>query len=522
MFSAYSWFNKAELFAAVRAATLAWVGNGEKVVTWKTGAGDILKPEQRNLTPPELAGLKKQLETAWEDKNFGGFISGTNLSDLKGWYHFKLNVEKITANLENALLDPALADFPPLQNPALHLALIALLKEYPQLESISLPFGEICDLDREALKMFWLAPGDAEGHWLTRQEFQRKTDFLSLMSDLVTPGWYEIKLQVEPGLARLVFRLFNRYGHPNKTRLEATLKTGLLGEEIEDETGPYTIVTFLPKNERFSQNLADLQTALRELGMVSPIPELEIKEVSRAGSVSRAGNGLLDEEYSGYRVGRHFIIHLENREQPGNEPRLAEEDRLIRLYVSGKGFGPQRKFIHPTSQVALELLEERLDPAQHAKVLDLGTGTGALAIAAARRGIPYILAIEPDREVLKLAQENVVLNGLQDRIVLEAGSLGLKDSDQAGYIFAEELQQRPPSLDKDLPFDAILANIFGPNLITLAGAMSEALRPGGLLISSGIAVNYLTGVTTAFRAAGLEILERREVFGWFGFVHRKI
>ena len=47
----------------------------------------------------------------------------------------------------------------------------------------------------------------------------------------------------------------------------------------------------------------------------------------------------------------------------------------------------------------------------------------------------------------------------------EGGSLGLKDSDATGYAFRQELQQRPPSLEKDRPFDAILANIFASNLL---------------------------------------------------------
>jgi ribosomal protein L11 methyltransferase len=84
------------------------------------------------------------------------------------------------------------------------------------------------------------------------------------------------------------------------------------------------------------------------------------------------------------------------------------------------------------------------------------------------------------------------------------------------------LQQRPPALDANLPFDAILANLFARNLINLSQELSRSLRPDGLLISSGIQAEYGPAVAAAFQEAGLELLEQRDLMAWVAFVHRKV
>lgn len=527
MFYAYSWFEKPELYASITATAIEWAGAGERQVFLENGQNEgHLSPEKRSLTATELGLMKERIDESRQRKSFGGFISGVALSDLKGWCHFELNPKMTQARLDYLLLEPAWPELPPLQNPALHLALLALLKEAPDLETISLPFGEITELDLAALKMFGLTPTDEAGWWLTRQSFWRKTDFLSFSLDLTTPDWLELKLKVEPSFARLVLHLFIRFGFRDKTQFLVPVKQGQLGENVEDETRPVTVLTYLPNNDRNLQNLAELQEALRHLAKIRPIPELELREVSQAEA--RPFDFKSDHHKAIYRIGRNVVIQIIREEQTNEDVQLGPEDLLIKLIETKKVFGPQLGYIHPTSQVFLELMEDWLDPAQHAKVLDLGTGTGALAITAARLGVNYILAIDPNREAVQLAQRNVVLNGLKAQIVTEAGSLGIKDSkevkdsEERVYVFQENLLQRPLSLDKDLPFDLILANIFTANLINLAETISSSLRPGGMLISSGVPVKDASEVIAAYEAVGLELVEQRELENWVGFVHRKI
>jgi ribosomal protein L11 methylase PrmA len=519
MFCAYNWFARPELYAAIRTAALDWAGAGERVVFLETGpTGTPRPPEKRALTGRELAYLKRSLDRAWRRETFGGFISGPTLLDQKGWCNFKLNAEKTEAQLDYLLLEENLAELPPLQNPALHLALLALLDEAPCLEAVYLPFGEISDLDQAALKMFGLVATEEAGWWLAGQKFQRQVDFLTLSRDLLTPTWLELKIEVEPALAKLVLRLFARFGFRDKISLGIPFRSGPLGEEIEDETAPVTIMTWLPKNERGLESLRELQAALQDLARVRPVPEIKQVEVSR----EEAKPFDQDPSTGIYRVGRRLVIRVIRDDPPTPDYQAAPEDLLINLKQSFKGFGPSEQSIHPTSQLALELLEERLDPAEHSKVLDLGTGTGTLAIAAARLGIPYTLALDANREALGVARQNVSLNGLEGQVAIEAGSLGLKDDFGGAYSFSEELQQRPSALDANLPFDAILANLFARNLINLSQELSRSLRPGGLLISSGIQAEYGPAVATAFQEAGLELLEQHDLMAWVAFVHRKV
>jgi ribosomal protein L11 methyltransferase len=521
MFCAYNWFEKPELYAAIRAASLEWAGAGERVIFMETGLeNNHPAPQKRSLTANELSTVKNQLDAAWQATDFGGFISEAGLSGLKGLCHFKLNQEKTTARLDCLLLDLALSELSPLQNPALHLALLALLAEAPGLKTIFLPFGEFSEPDQAALKMFGLAPTDEAGWWLTKQSFLRKTDFITFGLDLTTPVWLELKIQVPPALYKLVWRLFSRFGFRNKTTLHVPFKAGPLGEELEDSTAPVTVLTYLPKNERHSQNLAELQEALGHLSKISPLPGLEQREVSQA----EARPFEIKSNYNShtYKIGRRLIVQIIKEDQATNDVQVELGELVIKLNQTAKAFGPQPGYIHPATQMILELMETWFDPAQHLKVLDLGTGTGALALAAARLGIKYVLAIDPNREAVGIARENVLLNGLEDKIVTEAGSLGLTDVLGGGYTFRDDLQQRPASLDGALPFDAILANIFTSNLINLSEAIGRSIRPGGLLMSSGIPVKDIPTIAAIYKAIGLEQLEQRELFGWVAFVHKKV
>lgn len=517
MFCAFSSFVKPELYASVRASFLDWAASGPRQVA--TASEGSLSPGQRTLDADELAWLKEAADRARENQAFGGFVCGVNLLDFKGWYNFELNPARTEARLTGLLVEPALAELPPRQNPALHMALLALLKEAPDLTAVYLPFGEFDAEDQADLRMLGLAPGDEEGQWLTNQIFTRKTNFLTFSLDLTAPTWYELKYVTGLGLSRLVLRYFARYGFRGKARHYVSAKHGPQGEELEDETGPVTVLTYLPKNDHNAQNLADLEAALGRLALINPQPKLEIAEVSNAEA--RPFDFQTDYYKPNYRIGRKVVIQILKEDQTFEDVKLEPGDLPVKIQNTKKGFGPQPGYIHPTSEVMLQLIEDHIDPAQHANILDLGTGTGALAITAARLGVRHILAIDPNREAVEIARRNIELNGLESQVVTEGGSLGLKDRNDGGYAFREDLQQRPPSLDQSLPFDAVLANIFTHNLITMCEAISESLRPGGLLISSGIPRASVQDVIDAYEKVGLELVETRQIQGWFGLVNRK-
>jgi ribosomal protein L11 methyltransferase len=150
---------------------------------------------------------------------------------------------------------------------------------------------------------------------------------------------------------------------------------------------------------------------------------------------------------------------------------------------------------HPTTRMCLELLERSLTPGM--RVLDLGAGTGILAIAAARLGASFALAIDTDPAAVRAAAENVKTNGTTGQVVVKRGTLS--------RLFQRRHQGA---------FDVILANIPGPSLVELAQGLFRVAAPGGKLIVSGFNSQGLDEVLIGLALADfmLDDLECRETW----------
>jgi ribosomal protein L11 methyltransferase len=157
--------------------------------------------------------------------------------------------------------------------------------------------------------------------------------------------------------------------------------------------------------------------------------------------------------------------------------RARRGEAVVRL-DPGMAFGTGQ---HPTTLMCLRALEETVRPG--AAVLDLGTGSSVLALAAARFGAANVLALDNDPMAVRAARENVRLNGLEAAVRVEEGTLG------AGMG----------------PFDIVVANISAPAIVELAVAIVEALRPGGVLIAGGFSETRSDEVAAALASAGLSV-----------------
>jgi ribosomal protein L11 methyltransferase len=159
---------------------------------------------------------------------------------------------------------------------------------------------------------------------------------------------------------------------------------------------------------------------------------------------------------------------------------------------------------HGTTRGCLLLLGHILKAHQPRRVLDLGTGTGVLAIAAAKALHTCVLASDIDALSVKVAADNAQANGVGPLVDVTRG---------AGFS-APLLRQRKP-------FDLILANILANPLRQMATAMSGHLAPRGRLILSGLLTAQTPAVIAAYRARGL-ILERHvRIEGWSSLLLRK-
>ena len=157
---------------------------------------------------------------------------------------------------------------------------------------------------------------------------------------------------------------------------------------------------------------------------------------------------------------------------------------------------------HPTTQLCLELLEEVLQPGD--KVLDLGCGSGILAIAALSLGASRAVGVDIDPKAADVAFENAALNGIgPGRLSVYAGDV-LTDKKLAARLGPGENQ-------------VVLANIVADVIIPLSGAAGALMAPGGVFLTSGIIDGRLDEVRAALERSGFTVTRHLERGGWHAF-----
>jgi ribosomal protein L11 methyltransferase len=159
---------------------------------------------------------------------------------------------------------------------------------------------------------------------------------------------------------------------------------------------------------------------------------------------------------------------------------------------------------HGTTRGCLVLLDQVLKAHRPRRVLDLGTGTGVLAIAAAKALHDAVLASDIDPSSVLVAAENARLNG--------AGNL-VEAIHATGFS--------APQFAKRRPFDLVLANILANPLRQMATPMARHLAPSALVILSGLLPHQAQGVIAAYRARGLVLLRELRIEGWSSLLLRR-
>jgi ribosomal protein L11 methyltransferase len=160
---------------------------------------------------------------------------------------------------------------------------------------------------------------------------------------------------------------------------------------------------------------------------------------------------------------------------------------------------------HGTTRGCLMLLDHVLKFRTPKRVLDLGTGSGVLGIAAARARKRAVLASDIDASSVRAARENARLNA--------CGPL-MQAIRATGFAAAD--------FAKHGPFDLVLANILANPLRQLAGPMSGHLAPKAFVILSGLLNHQAAGVVAAYRARGLAPLRHLRIEGWSSLLLRKL
>ena len=297
-------------------------------------------------------------------------------------------------------------------------------------------------------------------------------------------AWLELAVEADIEAVEAVSEILGRVA-PGGTSVEPgfELVEEGLGARI-DPTRPSIVRAYVPARdpaaaERSATDAAEALGHLQAFGL-RPIGELRTRLVHEADWAEA-----WKAHFPVLRVGRRIVIQPTWR-----EPEARAGDVVLEL-DPGMAFGTG---LHPTTRLSLAALEavgER-GALDGARVLDVGCGSGILAIAAAKLGAASVLGVDTDPIAVEATESNAARNGLAGVIRARAGSL--------------------PSAEA--PFDVIAANLIASILVALAPALAAELRPGGTIVASGIFVDREAEVRAAFESAGLALGDRSTEGDW--------
>ena len=251
-------------------------------------------------------------------------------------------------------------------------------------------------------------------------------------------SWQELSISVPHEYVEPVSYLFSRYGKGLSTEPQGA--------------GRVMLRTYLESGSE--QRLARIDIGIRLISSIEPLSELTIRDLDDGEDWQNSWK----EHYDALPVGSRLII---KPSWVDIEEEMAEGRVIIEL-DPGIAFGTG---YHPSTYTCLEALEELVLPGM--KVLDLGTGSGILTITALNLGAASAVALDIDGQAVSAARQNFRRLRLQERITLVKGSV-------------------PHPTVPAAAFDLAIANISARGVADRAPFILPALRPGGMLIASGL------------------------------------
>jgi ribosomal protein L11 methyltransferase len=292
--------------------------------------------------------------------------------------------------------------------------------------------------------------------------------------------WLELSTQAEAEAVEAIAELFQRYGQG--VAIEEPV-VALPDETYHvDYTRPVTITTYLPLDDSAPARRARLEEGLHWLGRLRPIAPLQVREIAEAD-----WENAWKRHFHVRHVGRRLVI------VPSWRAYTPQPGEVILQLDPGMAFGTG---VHPTTRLCLRLLERWLPPAS--AVLDLGTGSGILALAAAKLGAARVLAYDLDPTAVRVASENVARNAVADRVSVALGGI-----------------ERVPAHER---FALALANINLRVLREVLPDLAARLAPGGAAILSGVLREHEAALREAVAAAGLAWRQCRRERDWLAAV----
>lgn len=292
------------------------------------------------------------------------------------------------------------------------------------------------------------------------------------------PEWIQVSLVVDGEGAEAVAEALRRYVHQG-----VAIERAFPGEAWDDEPlppGPLRVVGYFPNDERADETRREIEEAIYYMGRLYDIPEPTFEIVRDEDWEEAWKRG-----YHPIRVGEKIFVKpawTEVEAQPG--------DIVIEM-DPGMAFGTGT---HPTTQLCLRACEWFAQPGL--AMVDIGTGSGILAIAAARLGCYKVLALDTDPLAVRVAQENVERNGVADVVTVQRGSI-------------QTLQGTARH------FDLAMANLTAKIILSMVPeGLQHAVWPGSKMVFSGIIEEQVDEVIQALESIELEVLGQRQIDDW--------
>lgn len=296
-------------------------------------------------------------------------------------------------------------------------------------------------------------------------------------------NWSELSIRTPPEYVEPLSEVFRRYG-----------EGGVVVEEEGDwdpDDGPLppgppisvTVRTYLPQDATYRSRKAMIEVGVRLVSILQPLGELQ-ERVLKEDEWEWAWKS----HFTLLRVGRRLVLKAswqEYTQQPGEV--VVELD-------PGMAFGTGH---HPTTWMCLEQIDKRV--AEGMRVLDLGTGSGILSLAAIKLGAGSVVALDSDKVAVGVARANFRANGLGRRAKAIHGTI-------------PHAQVVPGS------FDLVVANVTAKVIVEKAQPLLDSLAPGGVLVVSGILQERLGEVEAALTQMDSVRLERQLDGDWVALV----
>ncbi len=287
-------------------------------------------------------------------------------------------------------------------------------------------------------------------------------------------------MRVDGESAEAVAEVLGRYGHQGVSIEQDGIPPDTWDETEVPTAQELILRAYFPADDTLDDKKTQLETALGHMRLMYPMPQPTYR-CMQEDDWAEAWKA----HYKPLRIGERLVVR-----PLWIDVELAQDDIEIAL-DPGMAFGTGT---HPTTQLCLQALERLIQPGQD--VLDLGSGSGILSIAAAKLGARQVLALDIDPIAVEATRENARANGVADKIMAEQGGI------ESIVTSARR-------------FDLAIVNILARIIVEMTEQrLGEIACPGGVAIFSGIIDTQADEVEAALRNTGLQPYDRKRQGDW--------